>query len=173
MRPRGIPRGKHAASPPIGLQRQGFNEAAGNTPRKTARRSTRALEPAPLASMRPRGIPRGKPPALGADQGRRVGFNEAAGNTPRKTSYGGRFRRIFVRASMRPRGIPRGKRRQRQRRVRGRRASMRPRGIPRGKRLNEIAATGEVGIASMRPRGIPRGKPSDDRRRPHPATALQ
>ena len=86
MRPRGIPRGKHlaglvrvehqhlASMRPRGIPRgkllhllerlhpvpRGFNEAAGNTPRKTY-----------VAEL---------------TYGRRSCFNEAAGNTPRKTS---------------------------------------------------------------------------------------
>ena len=84
MRPRGIPRGKRTSpgSPSCGASR--FNEAAGNTPRKTntGRLVVQYVQP---ASMRPRGIPRGKlqiptrhPLVPGC-------FNEAAGNTPRKT----------------------------------------------------------------------------------------
>ena len=63
MRPRGIPRGKRAlASIIIVRSAARFNEAAGNTPRKT------------------------RPVTHG---GRTRGcFNEAAGNTPRKTGLG-------------------------------------------------------------------------------------
>ena len=63
-----------------------FNEAAGNTPRKT------------------RQAARGR-------YGRWHCFNEAAGNTPRKTQPRPRVCVVLVVASMRPRGIPRGKRR--------------------------------------------------------------
>ena len=58
MRPRGIPRGKLAHV--HHAYHRGFNEAAGNTPRKTR-------------------IPRQSYPAVNWC------FNEAAGNTPRKT----------------------------------------------------------------------------------------
>ena len=92
-----------------------FNEAAGNTPRKTRCASSRRSCRRPAASMRPRGIPRGKPPRAMPSSRSHSCFNEAAGNTPRKTP--GRAAILAVlesggrsSASMRPRGIPRGKR---------------------------------------------------------------
>ena len=63
----------------------GFNEAAGNTPRKTAVVRLHDTGSGQHASMRPRGIPRGKPAVL-------------------------RWIGVALDASMRPRGIPRGKR---------------------------------------------------------------
>ena len=86
MRPRGIPRGKHVVDQVISDWKQrGFNEAAGNTPRKTS--SARYRQ----AASRRR-------------------FNEAAGNTPRKTYEVDAEPGRVMCASMRPRGIPRGKR---------------------------------------------------------------
>ena len=70
MRPRGIPRGKPPTRRRTRSRAPPFNEAAGNTPRKTAGGESRAnfREPA---------------------------FNEAAGNTPRKTAkYEGQIGRI-------------------------------------------------------------------------------
>ena len=58
MRPRGIPRGKVSAVAGADDEWAGFNEAAGNSPRKVPR------------------LPTGTP------SGTR--FNEAAGNSPRK-----------------------------------------------------------------------------------------
>ena len=85
MRPRGIPRGKHSTLGMNVVTPGGFNEAAGNTPRKTP----------PCSSAATTGCSR---------------FNEAAGNTPRKTSGVVPFVDRVTIASMRPRGIPRGKR---------------------------------------------------------------
>ena len=142
MRPRGIPRGKRATTCAGSPATRRFNEAAGNTPRKT-------LEESPMprlrqaASMRPRGIPRGKRkggrwkiapnirfneaagntprktrPRLPTRSTPTRCFNEAAGNTPRKTSNNAWRSAVRLSASMRPRGIPRGKLQQRCRVVR-------------------------------------------------------
>ena len=84
MRPRGIPRGKLENASGSNASAPTFNEAAGNTPRKTTEGKTysaQTLDP----SMRPRGIPRGKH-RLGSVESQELNpFNEAAGNTPRKT----------------------------------------------------------------------------------------
>ena len=123
-----------------GARTDRFNEAAGNTPRKTRRWSGRFSRCRPSrASMRPRGIPRGK----------RSGCPRSQHGPPG--------------ASMRPRGIPRGKpprpRADESPGIRRHHASMRPRGIPRGKRQATLPAGHPDPDASMRPRGIPRGKP--------------
>ena len=60
MRPRGIPRGKPRCAPAGSGRTTRFNEAAGNTPRKTSPNSNENGSTF-SASMRPRGIPRGKP----------------------------------------------------------------------------------------------------------------
>ena len=62
-----------------------FNEAAGNTPRKT-RAGGSVSGFTQLPSMRPRGIPRGKLRSTCGVAAVKISFNEAAGNTPRKTA---------------------------------------------------------------------------------------
>ena len=161
MRPRGDLAGKR-------YDHRRFNEAAGNTPRKTtATESASSADPNPIASMRPRGIPRGKPVRrilIGPDVAR---FNEAAGNTPRKTAGSRaaperRRRRFNEAAGNTPRKTRRASACRRGEYPAGNagRASMRPRGIPRGKLPGRASASTGAGriAASMRPRGIPRGK---------------
>ena len=65
MRPRGIPRGKPHELEKLNRLSLAFNEAAGNTPRKTN--------------------------AVAVVVGGIIAFNEAAGNTPRKTARESRY----------------------------------------------------------------------------------
>ena len=147
MRPRGIPRGKPARRPRRPGRNRRFNEAAGNTPRKTRGTVHHAIHHS-SASMRPRGIPRGK-------------------------LMDRRWDRRLQLASMRPRGIPRGKPAAvRPNAGAEHSASMRPRGIPRGKRLRGLLGS-RCRHASMRPRGIPRGKPAVHRAKKYGSSWLQ
>ena len=110
MRPRGIPRGKRRSARLHWTPTARFNEAAGNTPRKTVELVV-VVGVQLDASMRPRGIPRGKLRGEGV-----VGGGGGASMRPRGIPRGKHDRarwlpHVVVSASMRPRGIPRGKRR--------------------------------------------------------------
>ena len=131
MRPRGIPRGKQRSPRSPSRPQLGFNEAAGNTPRKTPGRSGRRCW--------------------------RQRFNEAAGNTPRKTRSGSSSRMAWSRFNEAAGNTPRKTARRLVFVPQHRLASMRPRGIPRGKQPLPRSLA-RASVASMRPRGIPRGK---------------
>ena len=84
MRPRGIPRGKPACAVSTCRPRPRFNEAAGNTPRKTTVVAALPASTPDCFNEAAGNTPRKTAPA-GYVAAPQSCFNEAAGNTPRKT----------------------------------------------------------------------------------------